>query len=62
MKTVDGVFGICNQGWNLSSERHLLARFVEKQGLVESFQNFLEEVVAEENGYAQEDEVLNESL
>ena len=58
--TVDGVFGNFNQGLNLASERVLLARFVENQGLVASFQKFLEEIENDEENLLEENNSISE--
>ncbi len=51
---VDDIFAKFDYGWNLASERQLLARFVEEQGLVASFQNFLEEFHNDVEKYLEE--------
>ena len=52
---VDDIFAKFDYGWNLASERQLLARFVEEQGLVASFQNFLEEFHNDVEKYLEEE-------
>ncbi len=52
---VDDIFAKFDSGWNLASERHLLARFVEEQNLIEAFQNFLEEFHNDEKKYLEEE-------
>ncbi len=52
---VDDIFAKFDYGWNLASERQLLARFVEEQGMVASFQNFLEEFHNDEKKYLEEE-------